>query len=356
MATSIPTTQRAAVAIHYSQPLIINTGHPVTQPSSLAPGECLVKLDCTGVCHTDLGTTKGEYPVKDHLPRVPGHEGVGTVVAIGEHTMNKDVKVGDRVGLKWIAEACLRCELCRSGEESSCPNQKTHGYTMDGTFQEYCVSYVDHVTPIPKEIESADAVCILCAGLTVYKALKQTNTVMGNWVVISGAGGGLGHLAVQYAVAVGLRVIAIDTGDERKELALKLGAEKFIDFKEVVDLVTEVKVTTGGLGPHAAIITAASGPAYDQAVLYLRNAGTLIAVGMPPNTVSFSIPIIYIVAKSIRIIGSAVGNRQDAIEALDVAARAKVKCYYELADLNSINKIFENMEHGRCVGRTVVKF
>ncbi|KDQ59945.1 hypothetical protein JAAARDRAFT_154004 [Jaapia argillacea MUCL 33604] len=355
MSPTIPTTQRAAIVTEYSQPLILKTDHPVTQPSSLAPGECLVKLECTGVCHSDLSTSKGEWPLKHPLPRVPGHEGVGIVVAIGEHTTNQDVKVGDRVGLKWIAEVCLRCERCRTGHESSCPNQKTHGYSVNGTFQEYCVSYIDHVTPIPKEITSTDAVCILCAGLTVYKALKQTNTVIGNWVVIPGAGGGLGHLAVQYAVAMGLRVVAIDTGEEKKKLALKLGAEKFIDFKEVEDIITAVKASTDGLGPHAAVVTAASGAAYNQAVFYLRDNGTLVAVGMPPNAL-LNIPIIVIVAKAIHIVGSAIGDRQDAIEAMDIAARGKVKCHYDLASLDNINKVFDDMQNGKLVGRIVMKY
>jgi len=265
------------------------------------------------------------------------------------------VRIGDRVGLKWIAATCLRCEMCRKGEESMCPNQKTHGYRVDGTLQEYCVSWVDHVTPIPDSISSEDACSILCAGLTVWKALKQANSIAGNWVVVPGAGGGLGHLAVQYASYMGLRVVAVDTGEEKKQLCSKLGAEKFIDFKETQDLVQDVKNATDGLGPHAAIVTTASGKAYEQAVWYLRQRGTLVAVGMPPTDL-FNIPIVIIVAKALNIIGTAIGDRQDAIEAMDIAARGKVKCHYDVCKLDSVNSIFDAMHAGKLVGRILVKY
>ncbi|TFK45935.1 GroES-like protein [Heliocybe sulcata] len=355
MSTTIPKTQRAALVVEHGKDLVIKDDHPVVQPSELKPGECLVKLDVTGVCHSDLNTKLGNWAWNPPLPRVPGHEGVGKVVAVGEGTMNPDVKVGDRVGLKWIAETCLRCEMCRRNEESMCPNQKTHGYRVDGTLQEYCVSWVDHVTLIPDSISSEDACSILCAGLTVWKALKQSNTIPGNWVVVPGAGGGLGHLAVQYANYMGLRVLAIDSGEEKKQLCFKLGAEKFIDFKETQDLVQDVKAATDGLGPHAAIVTAASGKAYEQAVWYLRDRGTLVAVGMPPKDL-FNVPIVVIVAKALNIIGSAIGTRQDAIEAVDIAARGKVKCHYDVDKLNSVNSIFDAMHAGKLVGRVIVKY
>jgi propanol-preferring alcohol dehydrogenase len=155
------------------------------------------------------------------------------------------------------------------------------GFTIDGTFQEYAVSYVNHVTPIPEGISSTAAASILCAGVTVYRALKYSGAQHGDWVVLPGAGGGLGHLAVQYARARGLRVVAVDTGATKKELVEKLGAEVWIDFKETQDLVKAIKDATGGEGPHVAIITAATGAAYKQAVEYLRPGGTLMAVGLP---------------------------------------------------------------------------
>jgi propanol-preferring alcohol dehydrogenase len=143
------------------------------------------------------------------------------------------------------------------------------------------VSYVNHVTPIPKGISSAEAASILCAGVTTYRALKYSGAQHGDWVVLPGAGGGLGHLAVQYARARGLRVIAIDSGEEKRELCEKLGAEVWLDFAKTKDIVSAIRDATDGLGAHAAVVTAATGAAYQQAIDYLRPGGTLMAVGLP---------------------------------------------------------------------------
>ncbi|OCH86803.1 GroES-like protein [Obba rivulosa] len=349
----IPKTQRAAIVESKDAPLRVREDHPVKQPSELAPGECLVKLDCSGVCHTDLHARKGDWPIPAKLPLIGGHEGVGIVVAIGGHTLDSPVKLGDRVGIKWLAYSCLDCEPCRKGLEQSCEKAKCSGFTVDGTFSEYVVSYVSHVTPIPPELSSDEAASILCAGLTVYRAIKYSNTHIGDWIVLPGAGGGLGHLGVQYATAMGLRVVAIDTGAEKKELCLKLGAEKWIDFRETKNLVQDIKDATGGKGAHAAVITAANGEAYAQAIDYLRPGGTLVVVGLPAHA-KLSADIFFTVIKSINIVGSYVGNRQDAREALDIAARGKVKCFFAKKPLSALPEVYEGLEQGTIVGRVVL--
>jgi propanol-preferring alcohol dehydrogenase len=350
----IPKTQKAAVVVSHDAPIQIKHDYPVKQPEELAPGECLVKLQCTGVCHTDLHARKGDWPLASKLPLVGGHEGVGNIVAIGAHTVDSPVKIGDRVGIKWLADSCLQCEQCRKGLEQCCSKCKLSGYTVDGTFQEYVVSFVNHVTPIPESLNSQEAASFLCAGVTVYRALKYSNTKPGDWIVLPGAGGGLGHLAVQYAVhAFGLRVVAVDTGAEKKELCLKLGAEKWIDFRETKDLVKDIKEAAGGEGPHAALVSAASGSAYEQAVEYLRPGGSLMVVGLPGNA-QISAPIFWTVVKSISILGSYVGNRQDAREALDIAALGKVKCHLEIKPLAALSEVYEGMEQGKIVGRVVL--
>lgn len=230
-----------------------------------------------------------------------------------------------------------------------------HGYTIDGTFAEYVVSYVDHVTPIPENLDSAAATAFLCAGLTVYKGLKQANVRIGDWVAISGAGGGLGHLAVQYAIAMGLRVVAIDTGEAKKHLCLKLGAEKWIDFRESTDIVRDVKVATGGPGPKASLVLASTPEPFNQALLYLNFTGTLVCLGIPGGAALLGAPIRLLVAKSLHIVGSAIGNRQDAIEAMEIAAQGKVKCQYQLRQLHELNQIFEDLEEGKVNGRIVLK-
>lgn len=258
MSFEIPQTQTAAVVPKLGGDLEIRNDHPVIQPSELLPEECLIKFECTGVCHTDLHAKKGDWPVPPNLPLVGGHEGVGRVVAIGKGTQHAHIKIGDRVGIKWLAYSCLSCEFCRKGLEQNCVDILLSGYTVDGTFCQYTKSWVKHVTPIPDELDSFAAASILCAGVTVYRALRVSNTHCGDWVVIPGSGGGLGHLAVQYAVLMGLRVLAIDTSEEKEKLSYQLGAEKFIDFKKTKDLVNDIIDATDGKGPLATIVTAAN--------------------------------------------------------------------------------------------------
>ncbi|KAI0052104.1 GroES-like protein [Auriscalpium vulgare] len=351
--SNIPKTQKVAIVESSTAPIHVVNDYPVKQPQDLAPGECLVKMHCTGVCHTDLHARKGDWPVKPKRPLIGGHEGVGEIVAIGEHTSQSPVKVGDRVGIKWLADSCLDCETCRKGLEQSCLNAKLSGYTVDGTFAQYVVSYVKHVTPIPDALESTEAASILCAGVTVYRALKYSQTTIGDWVVLPGAGGGLGHLAVQYAKAMGLRVVAIDTGADKKELCLKLGAEVWIDFKESKDIVKDIKDATGGFGAHAAVVTTASSSGYEQAIEYLREGGKLMAVGLPGEA-KLNASIFFTVFKSISILGSYVGNRQDAREAVDIAARGQVKCYYSVKPLGALSEVYEDLEKGKIAGRIVL--
>ncbi|KAJ7127553.1 hypothetical protein C8R43DRAFT_1027602 [Mycena crocata] len=356
MTSSIPQKARAAVITAFDQDLVLKDDQPVIQPSDLAPGECLVKIDYAGVCHSDLHIKEGGWgPVS--FPLVGGHEGIGHIVAIGDHTVASPVKIGDRVGIKWIANACLKCEMCRMGNEPCCSvaAAMTHGYKVDGSFADYALSYVDYVTPIPESLDSAAATPLLCAGLTIYKALKETNPKIGNWVAVPGAGGGLGHLGIQYAVAMGLRVIAIDTGNVKRDLCLKLGAEKWIDFKTSTDLVNDVKEATGGQGPHAAIVVASNPGPLDQAVMYLRKKGTLVAVGIPSGMAMLTVPIGLLINKGLTIIGSAIGSRQDVAEALDIAARGKVTCHHEVKDFSEINSVFAELAKQNIAGRVVLK-
>ncbi|GLB34537.1 putative alcohol dehydrogenase GroES-like domain [Lyophyllum shimeji] len=358
MSSEIPKTARAAVLNELNGAYALKEEQPVKQASELAPGECLVKVEYSGVCHSDLHIKKGDWARKPILPLIGGHEAVGRVVAIGEHSDAGPVKVGDRVGIKWIADVCMKCEMCRKGNESCCPVSfaRSHGFTVQGAFAEYVVSYINYVTPIPDNLDSAAATPILCAGLTVYKALKQANVRIGDWVAIPGAGGGLGHLAVQYAVAMGLRVVAIDTGEAKKDLCMKLGAEKWVDFAVSQDnIVQDVQAATDGLGPQAAIIAVGDVRPFNQALMYLRFTGTLVAVGLPGGNAMLNVPIGLLIAKSLTVLGSAIGNRQDVAEALQIAAQGKVKCQYRVRELSELNEIFDEMEAGKVAGRVILK-
>ncbi|KAJ9109745.1 hypothetical protein QFC19_001975 [Naganishia cerealis] len=330
--------------------------YDVVQPKDLKPGEALVKVLYSGVCHTDLHAAKGDWPLESKDNLCGGHEGAGIVVAIAEHS-NTDLKIGDNVGIKWLADACMHCEFCRQGLESLCPESKLSGFTVDGSFQQYAVSYVNHLSRIPDGMRLDDAAPVLCAGVTVYKALKQSNTRAGQWVCVPGAGGGLGHLCVQYANLMGLRVIAVDTGDAKKQLCKDLGAEVWIDFKEEKDIVSAIKNATGdGFGPHASIVTSASPSGYEQALDYIRPGGTVVAVGLPAGAFVKS-EVFFHVLKERKLVGSYVGNRQDAHEALELAnlKTGKVKCHYVTKPLDDLPSIYEDMAAGRMAGRTVLK-
>jgi len=348
----IPTTAKGAFFHKQGGPVAVED-YKVTQPQDLKPGEVLVKVRYSGVCHTDLHALLGDWPLDNKLPLCGGHEGAGEVVAIAEHT-NTDLQVGDHVGLKWLADACMHCAYCRQGFESLCASSKLHGFTTDGSFQQYAVSYCNHLSKIPKELPLDEAAPILCAGVTVFKAIKQSQARVGQWICIPGAGGGLGHLAIQYAHVQGLRVIAVDTGADKKALCEKLGAEAWVDFKTSKDLVADIKAATSdGLGPQAAIVAAAGAAAYEQALDYIRPGGVVVAVGLPPGAVVKS-DVFFHVAFEKKLIGSYVGNRQDATEALELAAAGKVKCIFETKPLNALPEIYDAMHKGQLTGRVVL--
>lgn len=349
---TIPKTQKVAIFQKTGGPIEI-LERPVVQESELKAGEVLVKVMYTGVCHTDLHALLGDWPFASKLPLIGGHEGAGFVVAIGAGT-HSPIKIGQAVGIKWLADSCLSCEYCARGNESVCADAKLSGYTVDGSFQQYAVSYANHVTLIPETIPLDLAAPILCAGVTVFKAIKQANTQPGDIIVISGAGGGLGHLAIQYAInGFGLRVIALDSGDEKKALCQKLGAESFVDFKTSPNIIEEIKKVADGQGPHAAIVASASSAGYDQALQYLRAGGTLVAVGLPPGA-KIEADVFWTVVRSITVKGSYVGNREDARQALDIAARGRVRTTYRVEPMDKLPEVFKEMREGKLTGRVVL--
>uniref|UniRef100_K3WH66 alcohol dehydrogenase n=1 Tax=Globisporangium ultimum (strain ATCC 200006 / CBS 805.95 / DAOM BR144) TaxID=431595 RepID=K3WH66_GLOUD len=347
----IPKTQTAIVFEKNNAPLQVRKDWPVVQPSELKPGEVLVRLAYSGVCHTDLHVWAGDWPLDNKLPLVGGHEGAGYVAAIGEHT-HTHLKVGDPVGVKWLANSCLGCEDCRKGHESTCEDADLHGFTVDGSFQQWCVSYADHVTPIPQDLDMHAAAPILCAGVTVYKALKEIGGVCGEYVVIPGAGGGLGHLACQYAKAMGYRVIAIDSGEDKRKLVESYGITDFIDYKKG-NVEEQVKAATEGRGAHAVVVVASGGDAYNDALTFLRPHGAVVLVGLPKDT-EITAGVFNSVLNAHRIIGSYVGNRQDSIEALKLAAHGDVKTTYKIEKLDNLPDVFERMAAAKLPGRIVL--
>jgi alcohol dehydrogenase, propanol-preferring len=337
-------SMRAAVVGSFTQELDV-TEVPVPEPG---PGEALVKVEYSGVCHTDLHAARGDWPVKPTPPFIPGHEGAGTVVAVG-HGVTR-VKVGDRVGNAWLWSACGECEYCESGWETLCPNQKNGGYSVDGSFGQYMLVDATYCPVIPDGVDLAAAAPILCAGVTVYKGLKMTDTKPGEWVLVSGIGG-LGHIAVQYAVAMGRRVAAVDVDEAKLTLAREHGAEVTVNAATAADPATELKAATGG-GVHGALVTAVNAYAFPQAVSALRRGGTVSLVGLPPE--QFPLDIFTTVLLGLTVRGSIVGTRKDMAEALDFFARGKIKPTYSVRPLDEINAIFHEMEKGQIDGRVVM--
>ena len=339
---SIPKMMKAAVVDKFREPLSIRE---VSVPAPL-PGEVLVEIVASGVCHTDLHAVDGDWPVKPTAPFIPGHEGAGIVVALGAGVTH--LKEGDRVGIAWLHSACGHCEFCLSGWATLCLQQKNSGYSVNGSFAQYAIGQADYVARIPKNLSFVDAAPILCAGVTTYKGLKETATRPGEWVVISGVGG-LGHIAIQYAKAMGLHVVAVDLGPEKMALARKLGAEIAIDAK-TQNPPAEVQKQIGGA--HGVLVTAVSTTAFKQAVGMLRRGGTCVLNGLPPG--EFPISIFDVVLSGYTIRGSIVGTRLDMEEALAFAAEGKVKATVETHPLDSINEIFERLKTGRVNGRVVL--
>ncbi|MDC7121331.1 alcohol dehydrogenase AdhP [Cellulomonas fimi] len=336
-------TMQAAVVRSFTRDLDV-TEVAIPEPG---PFQALVRVEYSGVCHTDVHAARGDWPVKPVPPFVPGHEGVGTVVAVGEGVTR--VAVGDRVGNAWLATACGACAYCVSGRETLCAQQRNSGYSIDGSFAEHMLVDSRYCPIVPPGVDPAAAAPVLCAGVTVYKGLKVTDTRPGEWVLVSGIGG-LGHLAVQYAVAMGRRVVAVDVDDTKLDLALKHGAEVGVNVRDVDDPVAHVQQLTGGV--HGALVTAVDARAFPQAVGSLRPGGTVVLVGLPPA--AFPLDIVSTVLRGLTVRGSIVGTRVDMAEALDFFARGKVSPTFTVRPLSDVNAVLHELEQGRVDGRVVL--
>jgi alcohol dehydrogenase, propanol-preferring len=333
---------KAAVVEEFGKPLVIKYV-PIPTPG---PGQVLVKVSASGVCHTDLHAALGDWPIKPALPLIPGHEAAGKVAAIGPDVTI--LKEGDRVGVSWLHSACGLCDYCLSGWETLCPKQQNTGYSVNGGFAEYVLVPAAYADIISDRLDPVAAAPIVCAGVTAYKGIKETDTKPSEWVVVVGVGG-LGHLAVQYAKAMGRRVAAVDIDDEKLELARRLGAHVIVNAG-AIDPVDFIRKKTGGA--HGAVVTAVSPAIFRQAIAMLRPGGTCVLNGLPPG--EFQLPIFDVVLKRITIRGSIAGTRKDLRESLDFAAAGLVRATTETQPLEAINDVFDRMKKGHITGRVVL--
>ncbi|MGO9905326.1 MAG: alcohol dehydrogenase AdhP [Solirubrobacteraceae bacterium] len=334
-------TYRAAVVHDFHSPLTVEQ----VPRRELEPGQIRVKVEASGLCHTDIHAAHGDWPVKPSPPFVPGHEGVGKVVELGPGVT--EVALGDRVAMPWLGYACGTCDYCVSGWETLCLEQKNTGYSIDGGFGEYAVAYARHVAEVPDEVDPLDAAPLTCAGVTTYKAVKVAGTRSSDLVAIFGVGG-LGHLALQYAAIAGGRVIAVDLLDEKLELARELGAEFTVNAakEDPVEAIQNLG------GADQAVSLAVSPKAFEQAYGSLRRGGKLVFVALPADN-NVTIPIFETVLNGIKIEGSIVGTRTDLREVFELHAAGKTKVIREVRPLDTVNESIEDVEKGRVAARIV---
>ena len=335
---------KAAVVHDFQQPLRIQD---IAKPEP-GPGQVVVKLETSGLCHTDIHAAHGDWPVKPTPPFVPGHEGVGLVERTGPGVSG--LREGDRVAVPWLGWACGFCEYCASGRETLCPDQRNTGYSVDGCYAEYVLAEAAYVGRVPDAVDPLDAAPLSCAGVTTYKAVKVSGARSSDLVAVFGIGG-LGHLAVQYARIAGASVAAVDLVDSKLELARELGAEHTINAatEDPSDAIQAVG------GADAAICLAVSPKACEQAFKSLKRGGTLVFVALPADNY-VRLPIFETVLQGMTVVGSIVGTRVDLAETFELHADGRTRVVRETRQLDDVNEAFEQIEKGVVDARLVFDF
>jgi len=336
-------TYRAAVVHDFAEPLLVEE----VPRRPLEPGQIRVRVEATGLCHTDIHAAHGDWPVKPAPPFVPGHEGVGIVVELGEGVT--EVAIGDRVAMPWLGYACGTCDYCVSGWETLCLEQKNMGYSIDGGMGEYATAYARYVVKVPEGIDPSDAAPLTCAGVTTYKALKVAGTRPSDLVAIFGVGG-LGHLAIQYAAIAGGSAVAVDVFDEKLELSRELGAEFTVNAakEDPVEAIQRLG------GADQAIALAVSPESFEQAYRSLKRGGTLVFVALPAEN-EMKLPIFETVLNGITVVGSIVGTRTDLREVFELHAAGKTTIEREIRPLDEVNEAIEDVLAGNVPARIVFR-
>ena len=326
---------KAAVVRSFDRPLEIEE-LPIPVPG---PEQVLVRIEASGLCHTDIHAARGEWPIKPSPPFIPGHEGVGIVERVGTGNMY-GLEPGMRVALPWLGYACGTCKYCNSGRETLCMSQLNMGYAINGGFAEYALGYARHVVRVPDGVDPVDAAPLTCAGVTTYKAVKVSEARSSDLVAVFGVGG-LGHLAVQYARITGASVVAVDVNEARLETARELGAEHVVKASEE-DPVAAIQRLGGA---DAAIATAVSPKPFQQAYQSLARGGRLVCVGLPAEN-HLEIPIFETVLGALEVRGSIVGTRHDLEEVFELHRRGLTSVEYEERHLHEVNEAIEQVLDG----------
>ncbi|PGH06103.1 hypothetical protein AJ79_06637 [Helicocarpus griseus UAMH5409] len=352
----IPKTCKAGVVVNEGPNFSVRVEEvPVPEPG---PDEVLLKLNITGLCYSDIHYMLGDLGIGTMAAngvRSPGHEGAGVVVKVGSNV--KNMKVGDRGGVKPMWDTCGSCEMCWSDTETHCSKSVSTGFQVAGTYQQYITSPARYMSPIPDGVPDEIAAPIMCSASTIYGSLEQSQLQAGNWAVFPGGGGGVGIQGVQLARAMGMRPIAIDTGEAKRKLCLEMGAEHFVDFRETKDVVAEVVRLTDGLGAHGVFVTAPQ--AYKDAVALTgrRVKSKVMCIGLPPAGSCFlGAEPGAIIFKRLVISGTLVGSMRDTDRALDFARRGLLKPIYEKWPIDKLPEAVEKLRRNEVPGRCIVDF
>jgi propanol-preferring alcohol dehydrogenase len=336
---------KAAVVTDFHSPLEIQD-LPIPEPG---PGQVLVRMETSGLCHTDIHAAHGDWPVKPTPPFIPGHEGIGHVEKLGAGVTNRTV--GQRVAIAWLGSACGECRYCIGGWETLCESQEDSGYSINGTFAEYAVAAAAFATPVPDGISSRDAGPLTCAGVTTYKAIKVARVTSAETVAIFGVGG-LGHLALQYARIAGGFVIGVDIEDSKLSMATELGADHVVNAR-TSDPVEAIQKLGGA---DVAVALAASPESFDQAYRSLRRGGRLVCVALPADNAALSLPIFDTVLNGKSVIGSIVGTRNDLNDVFTLHAAGRTKVIAVDRKLDEVNQSIDDVLSGRIPARIVFQF
>ncbi|MGA8059823.1 MAG: alcohol dehydrogenase [Candidatus Binataceae bacterium] len=310
-----------------------------------AAGYVRVKVQACGVCHSDSLTKEGLWPGIVY-PRSPGHEIMGVIDAVGEGT--EPWKAGDRVGIGWHGGHCRRCESCRRGDFVTCVRLQVTGISYDGGYSEFVLAPFEALARVPGELAPEEAAPLMCAGVTTFNALRNSGARPGDLVAIQGIGG-LGHLGVQFANKFGFETVAIGRGEDKKSLALKLGARTYIDSKSQ-DVARELS----GLGGARVILaTASDGKAMGGLIDGLKIGGRLVIVGASPDPFPVSTLQLILVRKS--IVGWPSGTSIDSEDTLKFAAANGVRPMIEVFPLERAADAYDRMISGKVRFRSVLK-
>jgi alcohol dehydrogenase, propanol-preferring len=336
---------KAAVVTSFRSPLEIQD-LPVPEPGA---GEVLVRIETSGLCHTDIHAAHGDWPVKPTPPFIPGHEGIGVIEEVGAGVTTR--AVGDRVAIAWLGYACGECRHCINGWETLCESQRNSGYSVNGTFAEYAVAPAEFATPVPDAISSRDGAPLTCAGVTTFKAIKVARVAPAETVAVFGIGG-LGHLAVQYARIAGAFVVGVDIEDTKLAMATELGADHVVNARSN-DPVEAIQALGGA---DVAVALAASPAAFDQAYRSLRRGGRLVCVALPADDAALNLPIFDTVLNGKTVIGSIVGTRNDLADVFALHAAGRTKVIAVDRKLEEVNQSFDDVPAGRVPARVVFQF